>query len=29
MFPFIYMILDIGSFGNIIWTHVLMRLGQK
>jgi len=29
MFPFIFMILDIGSFGNIIRTHVLMRLGRK
>jgi len=23
MFPFTFMILDIGSFGNIIRTHVL------
>jgi len=29
MFPFIFMILDKGSFGNIIGTHVLTRLGRK
>ena len=29
MFPFIFMILDIGSFGDLIRTHVLMRLGRK
>jgi len=29
MFPFICMILDKDSFGMIIWTHVLTRLGRK
>jgi len=29
MFLFIFMILDIGSFGDIIRTHVLTRLGRK
>jgi len=29
MFPFIFMILDKGSFGIIIRTHVLTRLGRK
>jgi len=29
MFPFIFMILDKGSFGNIIRTRVLTRLGRK
>jgi len=29
MFPFIFMILDKGSFGIIIRTHALTRLGRK
>jgi len=29
IFPFIFMIIDKGSFGNIIRTHVLTRLGLK